>query len=131
MRFVPPVSRDELVDWYAAATLVCVPSYNESFGLVAVEAQAAGTPVVAAAVGGLTTAVDHGRSGLLVEGHDPADYARAFERVLHQPAFRDELSTGALKQAAGFAWEMTAERTVEVYRQASAAMRRDLEGLAG
>ena len=53
VRFVPPVSQDELVDWYAASTLVCVPSYNESFGLVAVEAQATGTPVVAAAVGGL------------------------------------------------------------------------------
>jgi D-inositol-3-phosphate glycosyltransferase len=128
VRFVPPVAQSALVDWYSAATLVCVPSYNESFGLVAVEAQAAGTPVVAAAVGGLTTAVDHGRSGLLVEGHDPADYARAFERVLYQPAFRAELSAGAQRQAAGFAWEATAERTVEVYRQAQAAMRRDLEG---
>ena len=128
VRFVPPVAQSTLVDWYAAATLVCVPSYNESFGLVAVEAQATGTPVVAAAVGGLTTAVDHGRSGLLVEGHDPADYARAFERVLHQPAFRDQLSAGALRQAASFAWEATAERTVEVYRRAQAAMHRDLEG---
>ena len=53
VRFVPPVAQEELVDWYAASTLVCVPSYNESFGLVAVEAQATGTPVVAAAVGGL------------------------------------------------------------------------------
>ncbi len=129
VRFVPPVAQSTLVDWYAAATLVCVPSYNESFGLVAVEAQATGTPVVAAAVGGLTTAVRHGVSGLLVEGHDPADYARAFERILHQPAFREELSAGAVRQAANFAWEATAERTVEVYRQASAAMRSDLEGM--
>ena len=129
VRFVPPVAQSTLVDWYAAATLVCVPSYNESFGLVAVEAQATGTPVVAAAVGGLTTAVRHGVSGLLVEGHDPADYARAFERILHQPAFREELSAGAVRQAASFAWEATAERTVEVYRQASAAMRSDLEGM--
>ena len=60
VRFVPPVAQDELVDWYAASTLVCVPSYNESFGLVAIEAQATGTPVVAAAVGGLTTAVRDG-----------------------------------------------------------------------
>ncbi len=71
VRFVPPVGRDELVDWYAAADAVCVPSYNESFGLVAVEAQAVGTPVVAAAVGGLTTAVADGRSGLLVRGPRP------------------------------------------------------------
>ena len=75
VRFVPPVSQEELVDWYAASTLVCVPSYNESFGLVAVEAQATGTPVVAAAVGGLPTAVRDGRSGLLVTDHEPASYA--------------------------------------------------------
>ena len=94
VRFVPPVSRTELVDWYAAATVVCVPSYNESFGLVAVEAQGVGTPVVAAAVGGLTTAVRDGHSGLLVSGHDPADYARAFERIVRTPGLRDELRRG-------------------------------------
>ena len=94
VRFVPPVAQSVLADWYAAATLVCVPSYNESFGLVAVEAQAAGTPVVAAAVGGLTTVVRDGRSGLLVEGHDPVDYARAMERIVHAPDLRAELSPG-------------------------------------
>ena len=129
VRFIPPVAQSTLVDWYAAATLVCVPSYNESFGLVAVEAQATGTPVVAAAVGGLTTVVRDGVSGLLVEGHDPADYARAIERIVHQPAFRATLAEGAREQAAGFAWERTADRTVEVYRQASTAMRMDLEGM--
>ena len=86
--------------------------------------------MVAAAVGGLTTAVDHGSSGLLVEGHDPTDYARAFERVLRQPAFRDALSAGAVRRAADFAWEATADRTLEVYRLAHAAMRTDLEGIA-
>ena len=94
VRFVPPVAQSVLADWYAAATLVCVPSYNESFGLVAVEAQAAGTPVVAAAVGGLTTVVRDGVSGLLVEGHDPADYARAMERIIAAPDLRAELSRG-------------------------------------
>ena len=127
IRFIPPVAQTTLVDWYAAASLVCVPSYNESFGLVAVEAQATGTPVVAAAVGGLTTVVRDGVSGLLVEGHDPDDYARAIERVIGQPAFRESLARGALEQAANFAWERTADRTVEVYRQASAVMRNDLE----
>jgi D-inositol-3-phosphate glycosyltransferase len=129
VRFIPPVAQSTLVDWYAAATLVCVPSYNESFGLVAVEAQATGTPVVAAAVGGLTTAVRDGHSGLLVEGHDPDDYARAIERIIHQPGLRSTLSRGALAQAANFAWERTADRTVEVYRQASVAMRMELEEL--
>lgn len=116
--FVPPVRRDELVDWYAAATLVCVPSYNESFGLVAVEAQAVGTPVVAAAVGGLTTAVVDGQSGFLVEGHDPADYARVFATIIEQPALRAALSVGAVAQAAGFSWERTADETLEVYQRA-------------
>jgi D-inositol-3-phosphate glycosyltransferase len=126
VRFVPPVRRDELVDWYAAATLVCVPSYNESFGLVAVEAQAVGTPVVAAAVGGLTTAVADGRSGVLVTGHDPEDYARVFEKVLDTPGLRDALSLGALAQAADFSWERTAEETLAVYGRAVDAMTAEL-----
>jgi D-inositol-3-phosphate glycosyltransferase len=126
VRFVPPVRRDELVDWYAAATLVCVPSYNESFGLVAVEAQAVGTPVVAAAVGGLTTAVADGRSGVLVTGHDPEDYARVFEKVLDTPRLRDTLSIGAVAQAADFSWERTADETLAVYRRAVDAMTAEL-----
>jgi D-inositol-3-phosphate glycosyltransferase len=129
VRLVPPQEQARLADHYRAASLVCVPSYNESFGLVAVEAQAAGTPVVAAAVGGLTTVVRDGHSGLLVDGHDPLDYARAIERVIGRPGLRDRLAAGAVEQAAHFAWERTAERTVEVYRQASAMMRRDLEGI--
>jgi D-inositol-3-phosphate glycosyltransferase len=131
VRFVPPVAQATLVDWYAAASVVCVPSYNESFGLVAVEAQATGTPVVAAAVGGLTTAVDHDVSGLLVEGHDPADYARAIEQVVHRPGYRQRLSAGAVRRAASFAWEATAERTLEVYHRAGSAMRGDLGELVG
>ncbi len=123
VRFIPPVAQSVLADWYAAATLVCVPSYNESFGLVAVEAQAAGTPVVAAAVGGLTTVVRDGISGFLVDGHDPADYATVMGRIVDHPALRAQLSRGAIAQAANFTWERTAERTVEVYRQAAQAMR--------
>jgi D-inositol-3-phosphate glycosyltransferase len=126
VRFVPPVAQQELADWYAASTLVCVPSYNESFGLVAVEAQASGTPVVAAAVGGLTTAVRDGVSGLLVEGHDPADYARAMERIVTAPGLRARMSAGALAQASQFGWEQTADRTLEVYRAAARSMRDDL-----
>jgi len=126
VRFIPPVAQETLARWYAAATLVCVPSYNESFGLVAVEAQAAGTPVVAAAVGGLTTAVRDGVSGLLVEGHDPDAYARAIRRIAEAPALRREMSVQALAQAATFSWERTADATLEVYRQARRVMRDDL-----
>jgi D-inositol-3-phosphate glycosyltransferase len=129
VRFVPPVAQSTLADWYAAATLVCVPSYNESFGLVAVEAQATGTPVVAAAVGGLGTVVRDGVSGLLVEGHDPEDYTRAMERIVLEPGLRAELAAGALTQAASFAWELTADRTLEVYEAAAASMRDDLTAI--
>jgi len=123
VRFVPPVSRDELVDWYAAATLVCVPSYNESFGLVAMEASAVGTPVVAAAVGGLTTVVRHGVTGLLIRGHDPLDYARAIERIAGAPGYRDRLGAAAAEHAQAFAWERTADLTHDVYRKAARTMR--------
>jgi D-inositol-3-phosphate glycosyltransferase len=127
VRFVPPVSQAELAQWYAAATLVAVPSYNESFGLVAIEAQATGTPVVAAAVGGLTTAVRHGGSGLLVEGHDPERWADALMRVVLDDELRVALEAGALEQARSFSWEMTAARTLEVYESARSIMR---EGVA-
>ncbi|GAA1945610.1 D-inositol-3-phosphate glycosyltransferase [Nocardioides panacihumi] len=127
VRFVPPVSQAELAQWYAAATLVAVPSYNESFGLVAIEAQATGTPVVAAAVGGLTTAVRHGESGLLVDGHDPERWAEALARVVLDEQLRITLEAGALEQARSFSWEMTAARTLEVYENARSIMR---EGVA-
>ncbi len=118
VRFVQPVAQEELSRWCSAADLVAVPSYNESFGLVAAEAQASGTPVVAAAVGGLTTVVRDGVSGLLVQGHDSRDWAAALERVVSDDAFRDRLAAGALEQARGFSWERTADRTLEVYRRA-------------
>ncbi|MGH3316468.1 MAG: D-inositol-3-phosphate glycosyltransferase [Nocardioidaceae bacterium] len=118
VRFVPPVSQAELAQWYAAATLVCVPSYNESFGLVAAEAQACGTPVVASAVGGLTTAVDDGVTGLLVAGHEPHDYARALAHVLDDPARRARMSAAAVRHAHRFGWERTAQDTLRVYEQA-------------
>jgi D-inositol-3-phosphate glycosyltransferase len=130
VRFVPPVSQEELVDWYAASTLVCVPSYNESFGLVAVEAQATGTPVVAAAVGGLPTAVRDGRSGLLVTDHEPASYAGAFERVLLEPGLHDRLAAGAEAHAQQFGWDRTAASMLTVYARAQEKMRADVSGLA-
>ena len=130
VRFVPPVAQDRLVDWYAASTLVCVPSYNESFGLVAIEAQASGTPVVAAAVGGLTTAVRDGQSGVLVADHEPGSYAAAFERVLLEPGLRDRLAAGAEAHAQQFGWDRTADVMLGVYAAAQDKMRADLTGVA-
>src|SRR5487761_1423107 len=115
VRLEPPCPQRELADWYRAATVVLVPSYSESFGLVAVEAQACGTPVVAASVGGLRTAVRDGVSGVLVDGHDPADYARALREVFADPARRARLSQGAVAHASRFGWGATVERLLTVY----------------
>jgi D-inositol-3-phosphate glycosyltransferase len=115
IHFLPPVPRGDLPDWYRASDLVCVPSYSESFGLVALEAQACGTPVVATAVGGLRTAVADGISGSLVDGHDPKAWAAVISRLLADPARRMGLSLGAINHAANFGWESTARRTLDVY----------------
>jgi D-inositol-3-phosphate glycosyltransferase len=118
VRFVPPVSQRELAQWYAAATLVCVPSYSESFGLVAAEAQACGTPVVASAVGGLTTVVDDRVTGLLVASHEPHDYAQAFAQVIGDPVRRSRMAAAAVGHARRFGWQRTAQDTLRVYEQA-------------
>ena len=119
-RFLRPLPPDRLSELYRAADVVVVPSHNESFGLVAVEAQACGTPVVAAAVGGLVTAVAHDASGLLVAGHEPADYASALRRLIRDPGLRDRLSAGAVRHAAAFSWDRTAEGLLAVYTDALA-----------
>jgi D-inositol-3-phosphate glycosyltransferase len=122
VRFEPPCSQPELAGWYRAATMVLVPSHSESFGLVALEAQACGTPVVAAAVGGLRTAVSDGFSGVLVDGHDPDGWARVLAGLASSPARLAELSRGALTHAAGFGWGATADRLIEVYTGAMASV---------
>ncbi|MDP9396470.1 MAG: D-inositol-3-phosphate glycosyltransferase [Actinomycetota bacterium] len=119
VRLEKPVGRGVLPDWFRAADLTVVPSYNESFGLVAIESQACGTPVVAAAVGGLPTAVRDGVSGLLVAGHDPADWARVLAGLLADPARRAELSAGALAHAQHFGWSGTAAAIAGVYADAT------------
>jgi D-inositol-3-phosphate glycosyltransferase len=123
VRYEPPCPQPELADWYRAATVVLVPSHSESFGLVALEAQACGTPVVAAAVGGLRTAVRDGFSGILVDGHDPVVWARVLSGLVTSPGRLAELSRGAQAHASGFGWPATADRLVEVYTGAMETMR--------
>jgi len=122
VRLEPPCPQLELADWYRAATVVMVPSYSESFGLVAVEAQACGTPVVAASVGGLRTAVRDGVSGILVAGHDPASYASVVGELLAQPARLARLSAGAREHASMFGWGATVDALLGVYTGAMDAM---------
>ncbi|HXR68807.1 MAG TPA: D-inositol-3-phosphate glycosyltransferase [Dermatophilaceae bacterium] len=119
VRFVPPVDRVTLAQWYRAADLVAVPSYSESFGLVAIEAQACGTPVVAAAVGGLPFAV--GDSGLLIDGHESADWSAGLEGLLDDPGRREMLSHKAVEHASQFSWERTTDRLLEVYTESMLA----------
>jgi D-inositol-3-phosphate glycosyltransferase len=119
VHFFPPQPPDRLAEHYRAADVTVVPSHNESFGLVALEAQACGTPVVAAAVGGLRTAVRDGVSGVLVPGHDPADYAAAVRAVLVR---RELLSAGARRHAARFSWDRTADALVAAYTSAAEEM---------
>jgi D-inositol-3-phosphate glycosyltransferase len=118
VRFTDPVPQPLLADWYRAADLTVVPSYSESFGLVAIESQACGTPVVATAVGGLPTAVRDGVSGVLVESHAPDDYARVIGDLLTNDERRRALGRGAITHAAGFSWSATAADMVEVYAEA-------------
>lgn len=115
VKFSDPVLRNELPNWYRSADLVCVPSYSESFGLVALEAQACGTPVVATAVGGLRTAVADGISGVLVDGHDPRAWSSILARLLHEPQRRVLLSMGAVEHASHFGWDATARGTLDIY----------------
>ncbi|HEX3908072.1 MAG TPA: D-inositol-3-phosphate glycosyltransferase [Mycobacteriales bacterium] len=116
VRFERPVPQSELADYYRAADLTLVPSYTESFGLVAVESQACGTPVVAAGVGGLRTAVREGVSGLLIDDHKPETWARAVGSLLADPDRRAAMAAGGVEHAREFGWFATASRLVEVYR---------------
>ena len=113
--FIEPASREVLPDWYRASDLVCVPSYSESFGLVALEAQACGTPVVATAIGGLRTAVSDGISGSLVDGHDPKAWSAVISRLIMEPQRRLLLGMNAVEHASHFGWQGTARKTLDVY----------------
>ncbi len=118
----PPATRDDLPDWYHAADVVAMPSRSESFGLVAAEAQACGVPVVAAAVGGLRSIVEHGSSGRLVPGHDPDLWADELAQVLQDlrdPATADAYRTAARATAARFGWSTAADAMLKLYTVAS------------
>ena len=110
VRWMPPQPHDRLSALYRAADVCVVPSRSESFGLVALEAAACGTPVVAAAVGGLTSIVVDGETGFLVDSRDPGDFAAPIARLLADPAFAAARGAAAEQRSRAYAWSMTAAR---------------------
>ncbi len=131
VRFRPPVGQEQLADWFRAASVLVMPSYSESFGLVAIEAQAAGTPVLAASVGGLPVAVRDGETGFLIKGHDPAAYARVLCDLADDPARAPRMGEAAARHAQCFGWDTAAAATADVYTAAAQAHRRHVRSHHG
>ena len=119
--FFPPQPQMRLADFYSAAELVLVPSRSESFGLVALEAQACGAPVVAASTGGLRYVVRDGETGYLVPGWDPGGYADRILELLGDPECRTRLSQAGVAHALRFSWDSTAAEILSVYREVLAS----------
>src|ERR1700728_822394 len=120
VRLVPPQPHEIISTYYRAADVCLVPSRSESFGLVALEAAACGTPVVASAVGGLTALVDHGRTGFLVEGREPSSFAGYVNEILDDPELALELSARAAARALDYSWREAAERLEAVHDELAA-----------
>lgn len=117
VRFLAPRPHHQLSSLYRAADVVAVPSRSESFGLVALEAAACGRPVVAADVGGLSTLVEHRRTGLLVRSRDPSAWASALDAVLCLPERGERMGRAAATLAAGYGWATAARALADVYAQ--------------
>jgi D-inositol-3-phosphate glycosyltransferase len=120
VRFVAPQPHELLSTYYRAADVSVVPSRSESFGLVALESAACGTPVVAAAVGGLTTLVDDGHTGFLVEEPTPDAFARAATAVLDDPLLAERLGTAAVVRARHYTWAQSAALLRATYEELAA-----------
>ncbi len=117
VRFEKPVPHHLLSSWYRAADICIVPSRSESFGLVALEAAACGTPVVASSVGGLRTLVDHGKTGFLVAGSDPSVFATYMDQIFSHPMLAAELAMASFERARDYRWSTTALHLRDLYSQ--------------
>lgn len=115
VRFVEPQPHHILSTYYRSADVVIVPSRSESFGLVALEAAACGIPVVASAVGGLLSLVDHGETGFLVPDRDPVLFAKAIEQILDEPLLADAMSAASAIRASRYTWGFAAARLRRLY----------------
>ena len=118
--FVPPQPHELLSTYYRASDVCLVPSRSESFGLVALEAAACGTPVVASDVGGLRSLIDHGRTGYLVEEPTPESFAAWVRQILAEPLLAERLSTGAVMRARRYTWSRAAHLLTEIYADLTA-----------
>jgi D-inositol-3-phosphate glycosyltransferase len=118
--FVPPQPHELLSTYYRASDVCLVPSRSESFGLVALEAAACGTPVVASDVGGLRSLIDHGRTGYLVEDLSPEAFAAWVRQILAEPLLAERLSTGAVLRARRYTWARAAHLLREIYADLTA-----------
>ncbi len=115
VRFVPPQPHERLATFYRAVDVCLVPSRTESFGLVALEAAACGTPVVAASVGGLRSLVDDGGTGFLVGRRDPVDFAGPVSLLLSDPELSAAMGANAERRSRRYAWSITAARLRRLY----------------
>ena len=116
LAFIPPQPHHILSTYYRAADIVIVPSRSESFGLVALEAAACGVPVVASSVGGLQNLIEDGKTGLLIEGWDPVEYAQVVDYLLSNPFKTTEIAMNAVDRAQTYTWGQTATRLQEIYQ---------------
>jgi D-inositol-3-phosphate glycosyltransferase len=115
VRWVPPQPHESLADWYRAADVCLVPSRSESFGLVALEAAACGTPVVAANVGGLRSLVEHGTTGFLVDVRTASAFAEPVATLLADPVRAAEIGAEAASRSGRYTWSITAARLRRAY----------------
>lgn len=115
--FVDPQPHELLSTYYRAADVCMVPSRSESFGLVALEASACGTPVVASAVGGLTTLVDHGKTGFLVHDSSASTYAAYVRRIVSDPLLAEHFAISSVRRARSYTWRSAAAVLRELHNE--------------
>jgi D-inositol-3-phosphate glycosyltransferase len=129
--FLGTVPHQDLPAYYSLADVCAVPSYSESFGMVAIEAEACGTPVVASRIGGLRQLVLDGITGVTVPSHEPVAWAAALRRVIDDPAAREVLGSAARRLAKAYSWETSADLLLEAYLETESSYRRVAHELLG